>query len=113
MVHLYTEPDLPDAGMQRLVDSWRTAHSAHAWILTRKEAITAGLFGTVSPDVEPRIGDVLIAAREPVAFYDTRRVPASALEIVGQHGSLTRAEREVPLLTLVKPGPGPVRMVGR
>ena len=113
MVHLYTEPDLPDAGMQRLVDSWRKAHGAHAWILTRREAITAGLFGAVSPEVEPRIGDVLVAAREPVAFYDTRRVPASALEVVGQHGSLTRAEREVPLLTLVKPGPGPARMVGR
>jgi hypothetical protein len=40
----------------------------------------------------------MIAARDAVAFYDTRRVPARALEVVGQHGSLTKAEREVPLL---------------
>lgn len=113
MLHLYTEPDLSASGRDRLVDSWRKAHGARAWVLTRAEAITAGLFGTVSPEVEPRIGDILVAAREPVAFYDTRRVPASALEVIGQHGSVTRAEREVPLLTLVKPGPGPARVVGR
>jgi hypothetical protein len=113
MVHLYTEPDLTGTGVERLVESWRKAHGARAWVLTRAEAVAAGFFGKVSPEVEPRIGNVLVAAREPVAFYDTRRVPASALEVVGQHGSVTRAEREVPLLTLAKPGPGPVRMVGR
>ncbi|WP_299165041.1 alkaline phosphatase family protein [uncultured Arthrobacter sp.] len=113
MLHLYTEPDLTDAGAERLLDSWRRAHGARAWVLTRAEAISAGLFGVVSPEVEPRIGDILVAAREPVAFYDTRRVPASALEVVGQHGSVTRAEREVPLLTLVKPGPGPAQAARR
>lgn len=113
MLHLYTEPDLPEAGVERLVRSWREAHGGRAWVLTRAEAIKAGLFGPVSPEVELRIGDVLVAAREPVAFYDTRRVPASALEVVGQHGSVTRAEREVPLLTLATPGPRPARLTGR
>lgn len=113
MVHLYTEPDLPDAGMEQLLASWRNAHAARAWIVTREEAIAAGYFGSVAPDVVPRIGNILVAAREPVAFYDTRRVPASALQVIGQHGSVTRAEREVPLLTLKKPGPGPARIVGR
>lgn len=113
MVHLYTEPDLSEAGMERLLESWRTAHGSRAWILTRAEAIAAGYFGSVAPGVVPRIGNILVAAREPVAFYDTRRVPASALQIIGQHGSMTRAEREVPLLTLKKPGPGPARIVGR
>ncbi|WP_323961565.1 PglZ domain-containing protein [Arthrobacter sp. JZ12] len=113
MVHLYLEDDLSEAAASRLVSAWRDAHGGRAWVLTRAEAVTAGLFGEVAPDVARRIGDVLIAAREPVAFYDTRRVPASALEVVGQHGSITRAEREVPLLTLRKPGPGPSRIVGR
>ena len=40
----------------------------------------------------------MIAARDALAFYDTRRVRPTALEVVGQHGSLTKAEREVPLL---------------
>lgn len=113
MLHLYTEPDLPDEGKQRLVRSWQATHGGQAWILTRQQAVGAGLFGDVGPEVVPRIGDVLVAAREPVAFYDTRRVPASALEVVGQHGSITRAEREIPLLTLRVPGPGPKRIVGK
>lgn len=113
MVHLYVQPDLPASGRERLLQSWREAHGSRAWVLTRDEALAAGLFGAVAPSVERRIGDVLVAAREPVAFYDTRRVPGSALEVVGQHGSITRAEREVPLLTLKKPGPGPSRIVGR
>ena len=40
----------------------------------------------------------MIAARDALAFYDTRRVRPTAMEVVGQHGSLTKAEREVPLL---------------
>jgi hypothetical protein len=67
--------------------------------------VAAGLFGAVvDPSVLPRIGDLLIAAREPIALYDTRRTPAAALGVVGQHGSMTRAEREVPLLMLQRPG---------
>lgn len=57
----------------------------------------------MSGSVLPRIGDVLILAREPIALYDLRRMKSSSLEVVGQHGSLTRAEREVPLLQLAAP----------
>ena len=98
MVHLYLEEAEGDAGRVRLVDAWRARFGERIWAFTREEAITAGLFGDVRAEVAPRIGDVMIAAREPLAFYDTRRVRPTALEVVGQHGSLTKAEREVPLL---------------
>lgn len=98
MVHLYLEESEDDAGRVRLVDAWRARFGERIWAFTREEAITAGLFGDVRAAVAPRIGDVMIAAREPLAFYDTRRVRPTALEVVGQHGSLTKAEREVPLL---------------
>jgi len=98
MVHLYLEESEGDAGRARLLDAWRARFGERIWAFTREEAITAGLFGAVRAEVAPRIGDVMIAAREPVAFYDTRRVRPTALEVVGQHGSLTKAEREVPLL---------------
>jgi hypothetical protein len=78
--------------------AWRARFGDRIWAFTRGEAIGAGLFGEVRADVEPRIGDVLIAARDALALYDTRRVRATAMEVVGQHGSLTKAEREVPLL---------------
>lgn len=106
MVHLYLEPDAPAGTLDRLASAWRSAYGTKAWILTRAEAIDAGLFGPVRPEVLPRIGDLLVAAREPIALYDLRRTNPSALQMVGQHGSLTRAEREVPLLTLAQPAKG-------
>ena len=75
---------------------WRERESARAWVATREEAIAAGWFGTVDPIVLPRIGDVLVAARKDFAYYadpdDTAR------RMIGQHGSLTRDETEIPLL---------------
>lgn len=99
MVHLYLEDGTDDDGRVRLIDAWRARFGDRIWAFTREEAVAAGLFGDVRGPVAPRIGDVMIAARDALAFYDTRRVQARALEVVGQHGSLTKAEREVPLLS--------------
>lgn len=106
MVHLYLEPDAPEGTLERLAAAWRRAYGTKAWVFTRAEAVDAGLFGPVRADVLPRIGDLLVAAREPIALYDLRRTSPSALQMVGQHGSLTRAERDVPLLTLAQPAKG-------
>ncbi|MEB7504170.1 alkaline phosphatase family protein [Arthrobacter koreensis] len=106
MVQLYLEPDAPAGTLERLAASWQQSMGNKAWILTRDQAVAAGLFGPVREEILPRIGDLLVAAREPVAFFDTRRASPSALQMVGQHGSLTRAEREVPLLTLARPARG-------
>lgn len=104
LVHLYFEPDATAAHREQTAAAWRAAYGNQAWIFTREDAISRGFFGHVDPRVLPRIGDLMVAAREPVAFYDTRRVPETAMSVVGQHGSLTKAEREVPLLTLAAPG---------
>jgi hypothetical protein len=98
MVHLYLEPGAGEQHRARLIDAWRVRFGERIWAFTREEAVSAGLFGEVRPEVSLRIGDVMIAARDALAFYDTRRVRPTALEVVGQHGSLTKAEREVPLL---------------
>jgi hypothetical protein len=98
MVHLYLEDGTGDAGRALLLEAWRSRFGDRIWAFTREEAIAAGLFGEVRSGVGPRIGDVMIAARDALAFYDTRRVRPTAMEVVGQHGSLTKAEREVPLL---------------
>ncbi len=109
MVHLYLEPGAGTAGRQRLLEAWRARFGDRIWAFTREDAIAAGLFGTVRPAVEPRIGDIMIAARDALALYDTRRVRPAAMEVVGQHGSLTKAEREVPLLFFTAEGRRPVR----
>ncbi len=96
MLHLYTDPGA--AGV--VAEAWRAAESSHAWILTRDEAVASGLFGEVDRAVLPRIGDVLIAARGATAYYDDRDPERTGQQMVGQHGSLTDAERIVPLIRL-------------
>ena len=104
MVHLYLEPGLGEAGRARLLGAWRARFGDRIWAFTREEAIAGGLFGEVRAQAAPRIGDVMIAARDVLALYDTRRARPTALEVVGQHGSLTKAEREVPLLCFTAEG---------
>jgi hypothetical protein len=76
---------------------WRELLGDRALVLTRDEAIARGWFGRVSAAVLPRLGDVVVAARDdwgvfsPVDFpYETR--------LVGLHGSLTPVEMRIPML---------------
>ncbi|PNW08619.1 nucleotide pyrophosphatase [Microbacterium testaceum] len=96
MLHLYTNEGRADA----VAALWRETEAARAWVLTRDEAIAAGLFGAVDDEVRPRIGDVLVAARGRFAYYDDREADKRPQRMVGQHGSLTDEERTVPLLRL-------------
>lgn len=106
MVHLYLEEShLSDGGAERLLAAWKARFGDRIWAFTRGEAVAGGLFGNdVRPAVQGRIGDVMIAARDAVALYDGRRMRPTAMEVVGQHGSLTKAEREVPLLCFTAEG---------
>ncbi|KAA9135709.1 alkaline phosphatase family protein [Microbacterium caowuchunii] len=96
MLHLYAEPGMTD----RVRSAW-AAEESRSWVMTRDDAIAAGLFGArVSPEVRDRIGDVLVAARARIAYYDDRLADSAGQKMVGQHGSLTADERTVPLLRL-------------
>jgi predicted AlkP superfamily pyrophosphatase or phosphodiesterase len=72
-------------------------HGAEAWVRTRQEVVEAGWFGgPLARQVEERLGDVAVVAREAVAFLD----PADTGEtgLAARHGSLTAAEMYVPLV---------------
>jgi hypothetical protein len=98
-VQLYLEPNRAEEA-SALAEAWRAVEGERAWVVTRDEAVEAGLFGTVAPEVLPRIGDVIVAARKLVAYYDTREPNQSARNMVGQHGSFTDEELRVPLIRL-------------
>jgi hypothetical protein len=96
MLHLYTEP----GAAATVLDAWRASESGRSWVASRAEAIGAGLFGPVDDDVRERIGDVLVAPRSGIAYYDDRLSDKASQKMIGQHGSLTPEERTVPLIRL-------------
>jgi predicted AlkP superfamily pyrophosphatase or phosphodiesterase len=72
--------------------------SDRAWVWSRAELLEAGVLGPDATGTVPsRIGSVVLAAREPVAFVD----PALPKErtLLSGHGSLTPDEMYVPLLS--------------
>ena len=96
-LQLHFEPDASPAQRARIVQAWRVSESKRAWVATRDEAISAGWFGQVRPGVTPRIGDLLVAARKRVAYYDSR-AGLHGQSMIGQHGSWSPAELRIPLL---------------
>lgn len=98
-LQLHLQPDASAAQRERILDRWKAAESDRAWVLSRQEAVTAGWFGpVVDAEVLPRIGDIIVAARKRIAYYDPRTADPQALAMIGQHGSLTEEETRVPLL---------------
>jgi predicted AlkP superfamily pyrophosphatase or phosphodiesterase len=96
MLHLYAEAGAAAEVLAR----WEESEGSRSWVLSRDDAIAAGVFGPVAPEVRDRIGDVLVAARAAVAYYDDRERDKGPQRMVGQHGSLTVEERIVPLLRM-------------
>jgi hypothetical protein len=92
--HIYTAPGAADD----VLATWRSTLAERAWVVSREEAIDAGWFGErVSDATRERIGDVVAAARGSVGLL-RRTVEPLESSLIGQHGSLTTAEQNVPLL---------------
>jgi predicted AlkP superfamily pyrophosphatase or phosphodiesterase len=96
MLHIYTEP----GEEQKVLDRWRESEESRSWVLSRRDVIDSGLIGVTAPAVAPRVGDVVVAARAGVAYYDDRATDKAPQKMIGQHGSLTGEERTVPLIRL-------------
>jgi hypothetical protein len=72
-------------------------HGDVAWVVSREQTLDESWFGPkVLPAALARLGDVALAAREPIAFEDPDDSGPFVLQ--GRHGSMTPAEVLVPLL---------------
>lgn len=89
----------PGTDVPALVEAFRSSLGKRAVVASRAEAVAAGWFGTVTDEVLPRIGDVLVVARGSWAFNDDRGVAAGSQpgRMVGQHGAMSDDELLVPL----------------
>jgi hypothetical protein len=92
--HVYAKPGAADD----VLAAWRERLGELAWVRSREEAVEAGWFGPVrGTEALRRIGDVVVAMRGDAAVVRTRAEKFLAT-LVGQHGSLTATEQEIPLL---------------
>jgi len=98
---LYCDPGTAPESVGDLADHLAQWIGERAVVCTRTAAIDRGWFGPVDERVRGRIGDVVVAGREPFALVDSRTARPHVLSLVGQHGSLTVDEQLVPLLVQV------------
>lgn len=89
--HVHTDP----GAAEEVASIWKRALGGRSRIALREEAITEGWFGTVEPDLAPRIGDVVaVAVHGSMAHH---RVDPHHGRQLGQHGGLSPGEVRVPL----------------
>lgn len=94
MRHIYVRPGTDP---REVAARWRDRLGDRACVLTRGDAVSAGLFGAVSHGVAERIGDVLALPTGDGSLV-SERIDSIVSGLLGQHGGLTEVERKVPLL---------------
>ncbi|WP_307842318.1 alkaline phosphatase family protein [Salinibacterium sp. NG253] len=97
-LQLHLAPELTAAEREAVLERWQHAEGQRSWVASRDAAIAAGWFGEVAPEVGARIGDIIVAARKGIAYYDSRVTNNSGRKMIGQHGSWSDEELRVPLL---------------
>jgi predicted AlkP superfamily pyrophosphatase or phosphodiesterase len=87
----------PRGRAQELLAAARDAVGDRAWVFSRRELLDEGWLGSGATGTIPgRIGDVVLAARDAVAFVDPALPNETNLR--SGHGSITPAEMRVPLV---------------
>jgi predicted AlkP superfamily pyrophosphatase or phosphodiesterase len=84
-------------GARELLEAARDAMGDRAWVFSRRELLDDGWLGEGATGTVPgRVGDVVLAARDGVAFVDPALPNETKLR--SGHGSITPAEMYVPLV---------------
>lgn len=81
-----------------IVERWSNELGPDAVVATREDAVAAGIFGEVAPEVADRIGDVVVAMTGRATIVDSRIQSPASMGLIGVHGSLTPEEMRIPVL---------------
>ncbi|SMX77982.1 alkaline phosphatase family protein [Brevibacterium antiquum] len=95
-VHLYAQ----EGAEADVYSAWTETVGDRALILSRDEAIRRGYFGPVDPRFRQRIGDFMVICQDEFAIVDSDNESASAIALIGHHGSTTARELQIPLLVV-------------
>ncbi len=91
--HLYCRSGAVDD----VVSAWREVLGQRALVLARDDAVARGWFGPVLPELQARVGEVVVACRGSHAVLSSAGFPLEH-RLVGMHGSLTSVEMRIPVL---------------
>lgn len=91
--------DSPDA-VADVHARWAEALGGAARVMTRAQVVDEGWLGPVAEGVIERLGDVTIACIDSLVAYRESTASTTSMAMVGQHGSLTATEREIPIIPL-------------
>ena len=95
--HLYYESSESARSAKTL---WQETLRESALVMTREELLEAGWWGEVHPDVAERLGDLVIVCVGNLVVYRQSQSSPMSLAMRGQHGSITAAERDIPVIPL-------------
>lgn len=92
---LYLEPGVKASAVAAV---WQAEVGDRAQVVTKAELLDSGVLGPLAEGVSERIGDVLIVCEGSLAVYHAPTAGKASQAMVGQHGSITPREREVPVI---------------
>ncbi|TDH55935.1 alkaline phosphatase family protein [Mycobacterium eburneum] len=93
--YLHTEP----GAATDVLATWSELLAGRAEVVSRDDAVAAGLFGPVVPQHLPRIGDVVVTCTGDTAILASGHEPPQVAALVGMHGGATPAEMAIPLIS--------------
>jgi hypothetical protein len=79
---------------------WSEALGSAAKVMTKEQIIDEQWMGPVHAEVAPRLGDLVVACVDSLVVYRESLSSPTSMAMVGQHGSLTTREREIPIIPL-------------
>lgn len=86
------------AAVSDLVAAWTATVGTRGRVVTREQMVDEGWLGPVSREVLPRLGDVNVVCEEAIAAYRASTASVASQAMVGQHGSITPVERDIPVI---------------
>jgi hypothetical protein len=96
MRHVHARP----GAAADVLSTWQSVLGDRAWVMTRDDAVKAGLFGpVVTAAARARIGDVVAISRGGLGIVQRKR-ESRLSALPGHHGALTDNELLVPLFSV-------------
>ncbi len=71
-----------------------------AKVMTREQLADEGWLGPLADGVLQRVGHITVACIDNLVAYRESTASLASMAMVGQHGSLTAREREIPVIPI-------------